>query len=1487
MMKKLSAAVIFTIIFLYGAYYKGIPAFINNSGLENFIETKIAAQTGYKIDINKPEIKMGLLPSVWIKADNFTVLNDDKSKALELQKPVIEVKLLPFLFKKADISYFSAENTSANLFFDKNSRLKLGQYPFILNSNSRITLKRAVINLDKYKITLKDEIQNKNILIDGQYFILSDFVPEKRIDFSTASNIYAGGKASIINLDVNLKLPLNKISKDQLQIDGNIQNLDLSDFNAYIKALSKGKFSAIKGILNYTAKTVNRPEGQKDITGTLLLNNFELKGKDSASSIYCKDKLEIKSSVSTIKNGIEINDFTVNAKDIALLVRGSITKLNAKYPTLNLSTTIHNTRSEKVIPLLPGEENLLPDFNFYLLKKHIFYSLINGHVDIKGKANSPDLFGKVLIEDGYLINRIPNTPEGTTIKIALNKNILSLDTFVPTDMEENVTVNGKFILFRDKTSDVYIKSTKNINLKKAQTVLMPLHNIIRFEIGPVPMMTVTGYGNIDLHIIGNKQNPHAWGVMKFHNATAAFNDIHNLVIKNLEGSLSFNDQNTKFKTSKASLNGVPVSVEGICTLLGNMDFTAVTRGQNSAPLIKTIKTSPMLAELQEVVKPVKSLNGKLDLTLNLTGKNLRGNPEIVFNKNMFANGTIDLYSNTLVLHDLPAVFKNLSGRINFENNDGDFDVETTIGKSKVRTNGTVKNEIINAVAVSDRFIAGDALKIASEKYKNVPYIKDFETINSAFVSHYKGKADGQIHYDGLSIKGKIYNNNGAKSRIIVNNGTYELNSGRLTTSELKGSYMSNPYTVKADIINMFSPERIINSDFVMRNFDLKTLNELQPLGDFVPQYKKQLNDYGGFEGRANIASKMRNNHLRLFTQIEDISFLYKPKRLRVRVQNGHALLDNNILYLSRLNAFIGRMPIFINGRVSNVYKNPDANIYINAKPTQEFFDQFFNNRSVYPIKLKGDVLCTTTLNGPQNRLHTKVEVKMDKGASLYYMGATVGDEFNPVMINFDGFTTPKSLRINRFKYDKIITSQNNKQFANTQLTSSGTVDLLNNNNLKFHNFRIKTETPTDAKIFNIIFKKPLMKQGLFNSDLVINGELLNPRIAGTLNITNIDVPFFDMRITDTDFDFKKDNILIKSKGSILNSNLTVNASAQNRLSAPYVIDNVKVNVRNLDLNRISESLQNYDADIYKQKIASEQQLKSYDMSQVRIKKAEIFADNILVKALKAQDFKAVLSLDENMDVNVNNYGFTLAEGNVDGNARYNLNNKKLSIHAQINDANAQIISESLFDLKGQLFGTTTGTMDFACDGSSQDLCLQTLSGKGNFMVSQGRMPKLGSLEYLLKASNLVSGGITGLSINGIIDLITPLKTGEFESISGDYTVADGIAKDIKIYSKGKDLNIYVTGDYNIVTSIANMHVYGSISNNITTVFGKLKNASLNTLLNTIPFLNKSEMSPEMLAEVEKIPNYSNNHNNIFKIFAAYIDGDINGSRYVKSFKWVK
>lgn len=59
-------------------------------------------------------------------------------------------------------------------------------------------------------------------------------------------------------------------------------------------------------------------------------------------------------------------------------------------------------------------------------------------------------------------------------------------------------------------------------------------------------------------------------------------------------------------------------------------------------------------------------------------------------------------------------------------------------------------------------------------------------------------------------------------------------------------------------------------------------------------------------------------------------------------------------------------------------------------------------------------------------------------------------------------------------------------------------------------------------------------------------------------------------------------------------------------------------------------------------------MKDYDMSQLRIKKAEVFADNITLKALKAQDFKAVMNIDENMNLNVDNYHLHLQKGMLTG-----------------------------------------------------------------------------------------------------------------------------------------------------------------------------------------------------------------------------------------------
>ena len=74
-----------------------------------------------------------------------------------------------------------------------------------------------------------------------------------------------------------------------------------------------------------------------------------------------------------------------------------------------------------------------------------------------------------------------------------------------------------------------------------------------------------------------------------------------------------------------------------------------------------------------------------------------------------------------------------------------------------------------------------------------------------------------------------------------------------------------------------------------------------------------------------------------------------------------------------------------------------------------------------------------------------------------------------------------------------------------------------------------------------------MKQGVFTSDLVLNGTSLEPKVRGKLDITSIDMPFFDSTIKDVNLDFRHDNILITSRGTVLTNDVHLNAVMKNKL----------------------------------------------------------------------------------------------------------------------------------------------------------------------------------------------------------------------------------------------------------------------------------------------------------------------------------------------------
>ena len=364
------------------------------------------------------------------------------------------------------------------------------------------------------------------------------------------------------------------------------------------------------------------------------------------------------------------------------------------------------------------------------------------------------------------------------------------------------------------------------------------------------------------------------------------------------------------------------------------------------------------------------------------------------------------------------------------------------------------------------------------------------------------------------------------------------------------------------------------------------------------------------------------------------------------------------------------------------------------------------------------------------------------------------------------------------------------------------------------------------------------------------------------------------------FLFKDRTIDVYSIGEVLGNDVKIQAVLRNKLTPPYYVEKANLDTKLLDLNHITNLLKLSQVDNTK----TFDSLEGFDLESIVIKNMKMNADSIHLRNIVAENFEATASLNEKQVFNVHDFKFNIANGTLGGNFNYNLKNNNTGLKLKARDIDANDLSIALFDLQNQIYGDLTGDIVLSCNGVDFDKCMQTLNGNTTFSVANGRMPKLGSLEYLLKAGNLLKGGLTGVSINSVIDIISPLKTGDFSDIIGDITIKDGVADDVEITTRGKDLSLFISGKYNFSNSNAEMEVLGLLSKKISTMFGPLGNVSLNTLFNVIPGVDLSK-DTKVLEHINKIPGIELS-NKAYRKFVAEIKGNINGENYVTSFKWI-
>lgn len=991
--------------------------------------------------------------------------------------------------------------------------------------------------------------------------------------------------------------------------------------------------------------------------------------------------------------------------------------------------------------------------------------------------------------------------------------------------------------------------------------------------------------DVDIDITDNLQEPLIYGDIKLENAYVE------RIIKNAPkgASIALN-----YVGKKLNLDvHVPTNINEFVDVKGDI----AAYGNHYADLHITSTPKIDLSEAERVLMPVHKafdfLLGPVPImgfsgfgSIDLVVKGTKKDPHTfgwfkTTGANAYFDDIYDLTLNNadsiLTFDDTNTIFKLQSGYVN--------------GK-KIFIDGTctLKGKLKFIAKLPEQNI-GVLLNVL----KKSPMLKDMQgTIN--MIESADGLSDFTLNLDGqlLDISElKIGKNVHAKGDISFKNTKVKIKNLKNELQNIYGSINFNDFYYKINLTSVIGNEKIhvegdIDNDNASVAFSsgkiliydlLKLIN--------IPELNINSNDknssFINFKGKyKGSISKIDYKNIKADGNIlfNNLNLIYTPKKMPIVIHNGNANIKNGNMSLNRLNMHIGTMPVVIGGNINNLFEKTYTDLSIFARPNQKAADYLYNSSAVYPIKLKGDIALSASLSGYLNKLETAASLKINKNSSLYYMGATLGNTDFPINLIFNGLIEPDRLNIKSFKYNKFLTGSSSPI---KQLTASGQLSYTNND-INFRNFKIQTQLPTDMRIFNVIFKKPLIKEGNFTSDIVVNGSMAKPVIRGDLDLINMDIPFVDASIRNISLKFNQNHIFANITGHILSNNFQFDADALNKLSPPYIINSAKLNAGNLNIDHAYEAINNFE--IESNMKAATQKLNTFDLRQLIIKKLEIVADEVIVNSTNAKNLNASISLKNHL-LSVDKFNFNLAQGKMDGSVVYDIPGQKLTLDLNVNDADSDKLATSLLGLKGQIFGNLGGRIELSCEGTSQPDCLSTLSGRLVFQVKDGKMPKLGSLEYLLKAGNLVKGGITGLTLNGIMDLVVPLNTGDFDIIKGSIDINNGVADKIQILTEGKDLNLYIIGECNLVNSFADMYVFGRLSKKISTILGPVGNLSLNTLFNTIPGINLNSTSDTViLNSINKIPGVELS-NKLFRVFAAEIHGDISGDDYVESFKWIE
>ncbi|MCQ2743868.1 MAG: hypothetical protein MJ230_03610 [bacterium] len=260
---------------------------------------------------------------------------------------------------------------------------------------------------------------------------------------------------------------------------------------------------------------------------------------------------------------------------------------------------------------------------------------------------------------------------------------------------------------------------------------------------------------------------------------------------------------------------------------------------------------------------------------------------------------------------------------------------------------------------------------------------------------------------------------------------------------------------------------------------------------------------------------------------------------------------------------------------------------------------------------------------------------------------------------------------------------------------------------------------------------------------------------------------------------------------------------------------------------------------------------------------------------------------------LNNLKGNAFDGKFNGNIIYNMANAKTDLTFKGENMNAEKAIAGAAGIKNALSGVLNfdTKMNLVVYPDFNQM-MKSIKGNISFKIDNGAFGKIGKLENLLQANNIIGNSLLKATTASFSNIGAIKNSAQFDYLSGEMTLSNGWANISNIKSTGKSIAYFISGKYNLINGSANIIILGRLDGAIVKLLGPIGELSAEKLLSYIPkfgeltsrYANILTTDPDK-ERVKDIPALSTG-SKIYKDFKVEFNGGVESTSSVKSFKWL-